>query len=128
MLLGQQRQHVVAGVAKVGLQGSRHLTVILLSARDHQTAEDGGDLLLGTVEVGGQGGKQLGVVEAVDGAGAQPVGGVDQLGNVVLVAHHALGRLIYVTNGFVQTLFADGNHHHHQQAGQQQRYQYLNSY
>ncbi len=128
MLLGQQRQHVAAGMAEVGLQGGSDLTVILLGTGEHQTAEDGVDLLLGAVEVCGQCGKQLGIVEAIDGAGAQPVGGVDQFGNIVLVLDHALGRLIYVIDGFIQTLFADGDHHHHQQAGQQQRYQDLDTY
>ena len=115
--------HLVAG-----LQGGSDLTVILLGTGDHQTSEDADYLLLGAVEVRRQGGKQLGIVEAIDGAGAQPVGGVDQFGNVVLVLDHALGRLIYVTDGFVQPLFTDGDHHQHQQAGQQQRYQDLDSY
>ena len=128
MFLRQQRQHVAAGMAEVGLQGGSDLTVIVLGTGEHQTAEDGVDLLLGAVEACGQCGKQLGIVEAIDGAGAQPVGGVDQFGNIVLVLDHALGRLIYVIDGFIQTLFADGDHHHHQQAGQQQRYQDLNAY
>ncbi len=122
---GQQRQHVVAGVAKVGLQGGRHPAVVLLGAGDDQPGQDGTDLLLGGGQVTGQRGKAFGVVEAIDGGGAQPVGGVDQGGDVVLVTGHADGGVVHVADGAVDVLLADPDHQDHQQTGEQERNEYL---
>ena len=104
---------------QIGLQRRHYLAVILLGPLDHQTGENAPDLLLGCVEAGGQLGELLGVVEAVDGIGAHPVGGMDQGGNVILVSDHAGGGVIYLPNGVVDFLFAESGGDDHQQTGKE---------
>jgi len=125
VLGGQQGQHAAAGMAEVGLQGGRDLTVVLLGTGDNQSGQDGANLLFGGGELGRQLGEEGLIVEAVDGVGAQPVGGVDQGRNVVLVAGDAGGGFIHVLNGTVDFLFADHGHQQHQQAGEQERDKHL---
>ncbi|MNC02979.1 hypothetical protein D3C75_503700 [compost metagenome] len=119
VLLGQQWQHVAAGVAEIGLQGRRHLAVVLLGPGDHQPGQEAAYLLLGGIERAGQLGEAGLIVEAVDGIGAQPVGGVDQGGDVILVAGDAGGGVVHVLDGTVYLLLADHGHEQHQQAGEQ---------
>ncbi|MNV72674.1 hypothetical protein D3C71_1657820 [compost metagenome] len=104
-------------MAEIGLQGRRYLAIVLLGPADNQPGQEAVDLLLGGIQRDGQLGEAGLIVETVDGVGAQPVGGVDQRGDVVLVTGDAGGGVVHVPDGAVDLLLADHGHEQHQQAG-----------